>query len=214
MVTEELSVMPDKMIIMLFVLFFFQEAWATSSYASPENCNNPQVSYFECATLIQRALKNAPDPLANPNPVFRLAALWDAKFESEYEVFRRSKQLKSAKSDYELIMEEIEKQIDPREIVKEKIAEKIRTRVSAWFVKRFKQMAPVVRFLGSRIVSLGLTGVGAFLKPSEIATDWDERRHLNDQIQDDIANKLMPLLKPDWRYKFEKQVGPVLERPR
>src|SRR5688572_22018019 len=84
---------------------------ASSVHAAPEDCKNPRVSYFECATLIQQALKVAPDPLADPTQVFQLAALWDAKFEAEYEDFRRSKRLKSAKSDYELIMEEIEKKI-------------------------------------------------------------------------------------------------------
>ena len=58
---------------------------------------------------------------------------------------------------------------------------------------------------------VGSTAIGVFLTPSEIATDWDERRQVNDLVQQAIAGQLGSVFKSDWTVKFQNQVGPVLE---
>lgn len=182
--------------------------------ASPEDCAKPNLTYFDCAQVILRSLNALPADQKDPAPVFKLAEIWDARFEKEYHQFLSGKNVKNSQSDYDKLKEEIGSKINPADIVQDEISENLKKKVAKWVAKRFKQLAPVVYFLESKIATLASTAIGAFLTPSEIATDWDERKGTNDQIQEEISKKMAPFFKPDWKVQFKSQVGPTLERMR
>jgi hypothetical protein len=172
------------------------------------------MDYFSCAQVILKALRDLPPRPKDPARLFKLATIWDARFEKEYYRFRSEKKDAKSESDYEKLKEEIGSKINPADILQDKIADKLKSEVSEWVARRFQQLAPVVHFLRGRIINLASTAMGAFLTPSEIANDWDEKRLTNDQIQEEIAMKMAPFFKPDWKVKFENQVRPAIERMR
>lgn len=63
-------------------------------------------------------------------------------------------------------------------------------------VKKFlPQLAPVLKFAGSKLA----TALAAFFSSTEIATDYQEVKVMNDDLQDQFATRLAPVLKPNWK---------------
>ena len=210
---NNLSVKAASLCILLLALICNHHE-AKAIVGTVADCEKPRVTYHDCAHFILASIKALPSDLQNPEPIFKLSLIWDSRFQKEYQQFLRDKNANLSQSDIDKFKEKIGNQINPIDIVQDKIEEKVKKEVAKWVVKRFAELAPLVHFLSAKIVTLTSTAIGAFLTPSEIATDWHERKTVNDEIQERIGEKLAPFFKPDWKIQLKTQIGPTLDSKR
>ncbi len=118
--------------------------------------------------------------------------------------FEKRGVLKKATPDADKIFEAVSSKLNPLEIAKDKT-------VDALVKKYFARLAPVVEWAGGSIAE----GFNAFFDSSEIATDYDELRLMNDDIQSRVSTLLQPYFKPDWKQTLNqavKEAGPQLRK--
>jgi hypothetical protein len=165
-------------------LFLFS---ATLASGQADLCRDR--TWSNCGIAVKQRLD------ANPTELFQILALaesWGNAFDKEYEVLRKKGRLERAVPDSVKIKERLWEQINPISLAKDAALDAI--------VKRyFARLAPFIKFATGPIRSV----VDAAIIPSDIATDYDELRMMNDDIQRKIAGLLRPHLRPDWELLFQ-----------
>lgn len=175
-----------------------ETSWAAG--ASPEKAC-AEGTPMTCGGVVQDALRSLGD---DPRRALELGLLWGRAFEGEVERLKRAGRLKTAERDADKIQGWFEDQIDPLSHAQDAALE-------ALLKKYLPRLATVLGLLEAP-----LGGFAAFFDSSEIATDFDELRFLNDQIQERIAAKISPHLDKAWRVEYEKigrRAGPALRTP-
>lgn len=168
--------------------------------ASPEKACADSTP-MTCGGAVEDALKALGD---NPHRALELGLLWGRVFEKEVDRLKRAGRLKTAQRDADKIQGWFEDQIDPLSYAQDAALE-------ALLKKYLPRMATVLGLLEAP-----LGGIAVFFDSSEIATDFDELRFLNAQIQERIAAKISPHLDKAWRGGLEeigRRAGPALRAP-
>lgn len=137
----------------------------------------------------------------NSNPsvpdLIAVAMQWNAAYDAQYNALRASGHLQTSTPDADKIFEAVKDKLDPREMAKDQAVDAL--------VKKFlPKVAPVLKFASDNPFMVALK---AFFTSSEIATDYDELRLMNDDLQDRFMNDLKPSLDPDWNDKFKAAVS-------
>lgn len=170
-----------------------------ASAATPEEICKSSTP-MNCGGAVGKALKVLGD---DPKRALELGLLWGAVFESELRRMKGTGQLKTSEKDSEKIEEAFRDEVDP-------IA-KLGGAVLETLVKRYlPKVATVLGLLESPV----LGGLAAFFDSSQVASDFDELRLLNDSVQAQVAAKLDRYLGPDWQKRFAEvgaRVGPELK---
>jgi hypothetical protein len=161
-------------------------------------------TWVNCGTAVQDALKKMPQP-PDPKAVLSLALAWGQAYDQQYEALRSKGKLQKSTPDADKIFDEVKSHLDPVEVAKDKA-------IDALLKKYLPRVAAVLEW-AEKPVAVALK---AFFDSSEIATDYDELRLMNDSIQKRVGTLLEPFMVSDWKTKFEKAVSeaaPQLKLP-
>jgi hypothetical protein len=145
------------------------------------------------------AVKQWLDSNANPNvqDLIAVAMQWNAAYDKQYNALRASGRLQKSTPDADKIFEAIKGKLDPREMAKDQAVDAL--------VKKFlPKVAPVLKWASDNPFMVALK---AFFTSSEIASDYDELRLMNDDLQGRFMSILTPKLDPDWNDKFKAAVN-------
>jgi hypothetical protein len=179
-------------------------ARSAAAATAAEICGNS--TWSNCGSAVRMELDRTP---GDAKTIVAVAGLWAASYDKQYNWLRSKGRLEKSVPDADKIFEEIKSKVDPLDIVTDKIKDKLIETA----VKRYlSRLAPLVVFASSPIVQ----ALKAFFNSSEIASDYDELRLMNDDIQRRLATQLSPYLKPDWKTLLNsaaQQAGPSLRRP-
>ena len=143
------------------------------------------TTWSNCGVAVKLELKKNP---SDPKEILQIALAWGKAYDSRYQELRQKGRIQTATPDADKIFEAVKSKIDPLEIAKDQA-------VDALAKKYFSRLAPIVEWAGGPIAE----ALKAFFDSSEIATDYDEVRLMNDDIQKRIAVLLQPFFKPDWK---------------
>jgi hypothetical protein len=149
-------------------------------------------TWSQCGVAVKQALDERP---SDPREVLNIALAWGAGYDKQFDRLRRAGRLESSTPDSEKIYEAVKDKLDPKEIAKDRALE-------ALVKKHFARAAPVLEFANGPIAA----ALFAFFDSSEIASDYDELRHMNVEIQKEVVELLGPALRPDWRPKLQNAV--------
>jgi hypothetical protein len=122
--------------------------------------------------------------------------MWGAAFGARYDYLRRQHHLDTATPDSDKIFEEVNSKLNPIEIAKDKALDAILKRYLSW-------LATLVEWTEKPIA----VALKAFFNSSEIASDYDELKQMNDDLQKRFAAQLASYLKPDWRQRLTNAVN-------
>jgi hypothetical protein len=161
----------------------------TNAFAATatEVCENS--TWSNCGAAVRAELDRKP---TDPKTIIMLANAWAGSYDKQYNWLRSKGQLQKSVPDSEKIFDELRSKVDPLDIV----ADKVKDKVIETAVKRyFSRLAPLV------VIASGPIGqaLKAFFTSSDIATDYDELRLMNEDIQARVSALLAPYLKPDWK---------------
>lgn len=162
-------------------------------------CSDPrQTTVMDCAHHVLGLLRSNAYR-KNPKDALRLVSEWDARYKKAYLALQKQGR---SKSEIEKLQEEVLGELNPIEIVKDKGIESL--------VKRYlSKLAPLMGFIKSTPV----TALVKFLKPSSIATDFDELIVTNEEIQKEMWAILKPVLRDDWQVRYKDILSAVADRP-
>lgn len=137
---------------------------------------------------------------ANPNAsvqeLLAVAAQWNMAYDKQYNDLRARGQLQQSTPDADKVFEAVKDKLDPREMAKDQAVDAL--------VKQFlPKVAPVLKWASDNPFIVALK---AFFTSSEIASDYDELRLMNDDLQQRFINVLTPSLDPDWNDKLKAAV--------
>jgi hypothetical protein len=162
-------------------------------------------TWANCGMAVKAEIDKQPD---NPKAIIALASVWAASYDRQYDFLRSRGHLEKSTPDAEKIFAEVESKVDPIDIVSDKVKDKILETA----VKRYlSRLAPLLKFASSPFAA----ALKAFFDSSEIASDYDELRLMNDDLQARISAKLAPYLKPDWQVRLNsaaQQAAPALRQ--
>ncbi len=159
------------------------------------------TTWSNCGVAVKEALQKNP---SDPKDILQIASAWGMAYEARYNELRKKGRVEKATPDADKIFESVSSKLNPLEIAKDKT-------VDALVKKYFARLAPVVEWAGGSIAE----GFNAFFDSSEIATDYDELRLMNDDIQSRVSTLLQPYFKPDWKQTLNqavKEAGPQLRK--
>ena len=159
-------------------------------------------TWSNCGLAIKQELDKKP---ADPKRVVQLAAAWGESFGARFNSLRKQGRVEQSTPDSEKIFDEINSKLNPVEIAKDKALEAI--------LKRYLAFAATALEWAEKPLAVALK---AFFDSSEIATDWDELRLMNDDIQKRVAVLLAPHMRTDWKERLNaaaQAAGPQLRRP-
>lgn len=153
------------------------------------------------------AAKQWLDKNASPTPqqLVRVANLWAEAYGKQFDQLRAAHRIEKSTPDSEKIFEAVKSKLDPIDIAKDKAVDSI--------VKKLLPKAAVVLKWASTPLGVALQ---AFFNSSEIATDYDELRLMNEDLQSRFMEKLGPSLKPNWKDLLNsatQQAAPQLVAP-
>jgi len=160
------------------------------------------TTWSNCGVAVKEALQKNP---SDPKDILQIASAWGRAYDARYNELRAKGRVEKATPDADKIFEAVSSKLNPLEIAKDKARD-------ALVKKYLARLAPVVEWAGGSVAE----GLKAFLDSSEIATDYDELRLINDDIQSRVATLLQPFVKPDWKETLNQAVreaGPQLRKP-
>ena len=150
-------------------------------------------NWANCGVAIRRELDQKPTDVKR---LADLASMWGAAYGARYDFLRRQHHLDTATPDSEKIFEEVNSKLNPIEIAKDKAQDALLKRCLSW-------LATLVEWTEKPIAVL----LKAFFTSSEIASDYDELRLMNDDLQKSFAALLAPYMKPDWQQRLTNAVN-------
>jgi hypothetical protein len=153
-------------------------------------CN--KGTWSNCGVAIKKALDKKP---SDPKTILQIAQSWAKSYDTQFNALRKQGRIEKSTPDSEKIFEAVKSQLDPIEISKDQVVDDL--------VKKYlPKAAPVLKFASGPIGA----ALGAFFNSSEIATDYDELRLMNDQIQQAVLALLQPSLDSDWQSSLQQAV--------
>lgn len=162
----------------------------------------PNSTWSNCGIAVKQELQTKP---SDPKKVIQLAMLWGAAYDAQYNELRKKSRLQTSTPDSDKIFEQVSSKLNPVDIATDKALDAL--------VKKFlPRVAPVLEWASSPLA----VALKAFFDSSEIASDYDELRLMNDAIQNRVAILLQPYLKPDWKDLLKHAVqdaAPQLRKP-
>ena len=171
--------------------------WSHSAKADSVNDACTNGTWANCGNAVQQWLKGNSN--ADPKDVLRVANLWGQAYASRFDELRAKGQIQEATPDSEKIKEAIRSKLDPVEVTKDEIEDA----VLKGLVKKFlPQLAPVLKFASGKLATV----LSAFFDSTEIATDYQELKLMNDDLQNQFAARLSVVLKPNWNDLLNKAV--------
>lgn len=157
-----------------------------SAESATDICANS--TWSNCGVAIKKELEKNP---IDPKLVIHLAMVWGKVFDTQYDALRKQGRVQSSTPDSEKIFEAVKSKIDPIEVAKDKAIDEL--------LKKYLPGAASVMKFASGPIS---TALQTFFNSSEIATDYDELRLMNDDLQQRIIALLQSSLDPDWQSKL------------
>jgi hypothetical protein len=150
-------------------------------------CENS--TWSNCGAAVRAELDRKP---TDPKTILTLANAWAVSYDKQYNWLRSKGRLQQSVPDSEKIFDELRSKVDPLDIVTDKVKDKI---IETAVKRYFSRLAPVV------VIASGPIGqaLKAFFTSSDIATDYDELRLMNEDIQARVSTLLAPYLKTDWK---------------
>ena len=158
------------------------------------------TTWSNCGVAVKHELEKNP---SDPKKIIEIAMAWGKAYNVRYNELRTKGRIATPDSDK--IFEAINSKLKPLEVAKDKT-------VDALVKKYLSQLAPVLEWAGSPIAE----ALKAFFDSSEIATDYDELKLMNNDIQLKVATLMQPFFKPDWKDTLKKAVqeaAPQLRKP-
>jgi hypothetical protein len=149
-------------------------------------------TWSNCGVAIRQALDRG---LSDPKDILNLALLWAAAYDARYSELRKQGHLEKSTPDSEKISEELKSHIDPLEIAKDKIEDKV-----------LKLLLGKLAFLVDVASSPWITALKISLNSSEIASDYDELELMNRSMQKQIVKQLTPFMLPEWKVRLNQAV--------
>ena len=162
-------------------------------------------TWANCGGAVKTDLMRRPQ---DPRAIVELGNLWAAAYERQYEFLRSQGRLQQSTPDADKIFEAVKSKIDPVEIASDRLKDKA---VEALIKKYLSRLAPLIKFASGPYIE----ALKAFFTSSEIASDYDELRLMNDDIQQRIAELLQPYLRPDWKASVNtafQQATPIIRQ--
>jgi hypothetical protein len=159
-------------------------------------------TWSNCGVAVKHALEENP---SDAKRIVELAGLWGHAFGARFDALRKQGRVERSTPDSEKIFEALNAKLNPVEIAKDKAKDAL--------VKRYLASAAAILEWASKPVAEALK---AFFNASEIASDYDELRIMNDDIQKRIAVLLSPYVVADWRQRLEgaaQEAAPQLKLP-
>jgi hypothetical protein len=160
------------------------------------------TTWSNCGVAVKHELEKNP---SDPKKIIEIAMAWGKAYNVRYNELRTKGRIVSATPDSDKIFEAINSKLNPLEVAKDKT-------VDALVKKYLSQLAPVLEWAGSPLAE----ALKAFFDSSEIATDYDELKLMNNDIQLKVATLMQPFFKPDWKDTLKKAVqeaAPQLRKP-
>jgi len=166
-----------------------------------EVCNQTG-NWANCGVAVKRELQTkAPDSKRATD----LAGLWGRAYADRYNSLRKAAHLERATPDAEKLFEAVNSHLNPVDIAKDKVEDLV--------LKRYLSWAATLAEWAEKPLSQALK---AFFDSSETATDYDELRLMNDDLQKRIIIILEEHMQPGWKDKLDRAVTdalPELRRP-
>lgn len=191
--------MKSLMVFSCSLVFLFVLSAQLEGQTAEDACS--KGTWANCGMAVKKELDKAPPA----QRTVELALLWEKAYDARFNELRRSGKLERSTPDSEKIYEAVKEKLNPIEIAKDKAKEEL-------LKKYLPRLAPLMKWAGGPIG----TALQAFFNSSEIATDYDELRLMNNDLQELILKQLSPLLKPDWNAQLRQAVeaaGPQLRMP-
>jgi hypothetical protein len=179
--------------------------WAGSTAFAASPADIYKGTWANCGIAVKTELQKNPQ---DPKAVVELGNLWAAAYDKQYEWLRAKGRLQQSTPDADKIFETVKSKLDPIEVASDKLKDKA---LEALVKRYFSRLAPLVKFAGGPIGE----ALKAFFNSSEIATDYDELRLMNDDIQQRVALLLQPYLKPNWQSLVDtaaRQAAPAIRQ--
>lgn len=187
--------------LLFSVLLLVHASAALAADAASSCAHGP---WLTCGQAVEAALSRNP---SDPKAVLTLATLWAGAFDKQYNLLRERGRLVASTPDAGKIFEEVKSKVDPLEVLKDRATDKA---LDAAVKRYLPRLAPLIAFAGGPIG----VALKSFFNSSEVASDYDELRRMNDSISQKVSILLMPHLKPDWKSALNKaaqQAGPTLK---
>ncbi|AXC15945.1 hypothetical protein ACPOL_6733 (plasmid) [Acidisarcina polymorpha] len=130
---------------------------------------------------------------------------WNSSYAARFDHLRKGGVIEPSFPDSEKIYEAVKDKLDPRSIAKDKAREVL-----------IKKLLPRVAFIVEWSSTPFAEGLKVFLSSSETASDYDELRLANDDVQRSIERKLGPYLQSDWKATLNAAIieaAPELRNP-
>jgi hypothetical protein len=162
--------------------------------AADEVC--AKSTWANCGMVVKAELDRQPN---DPKRIINLAGLWAASYDKQYDFLRSRGRLERSTPDAEKIFAEVESKVDPIDIVSDQVKDKV---LEVAVKRYFSRLAPLLKFASSPLAA----ALKVFFESSEIASDYDELRLMNDDLQTRITTQLSPYLKADWKARLNSAV--------
>ena len=188
----------------LTILVLFSCCSVVYGASADEVC--PKSTWANCGMAVKAELARQP---GDPKRILTLGGLWAASYDKQYDFLRSRGRLERSTPDAEKIFAEVESKVNPIDIVSDKVKDKV---LEAAVKRYLAKLAPILKFASSPLAA----ALKAFFESSEIASDYDELRLMNDDLQTSISTQLSPYLKPDWKTRLNSAVqaaAPSLQKP-
>jgi hypothetical protein len=197
-ITAMLKLRPDglSLIAVLYLLF----APGLRAQSLRDYCT--KGSWSNCGVAVRQELDKNPADLKS---IVEIADLWGTAYSAQYDSLRRRGKIETSTPDAQKIYDAVSAKLNPIDISKD--------RASDALLKRFlPRLAAIMEWAPATVVE----PLKAFFDSSEIATDYDELRLMNDDIGKRLARLLEPYMVQDWKDRLKQAVqaaGPQLRRP-
>lgn len=156
-------------------------------------------TWSNCGVAVRQELDKNPTDLKR---IVEIAGLWGTAYSAQYDSLRRRGKLETSTPDAQKIYDAVADKLNPINIAKDKASDAL--------LKRFlPRLAAIMEWAPAPAVE----ALKAFFDSSEIATDYDELRLMNDDIGRRLARLLEPYMVQDWKDRLKQAVqaaGPQL----
>lgn len=157
-----------------------------------EDACGPQGTWSNCGVAVKQELDTNP---TDPQRILQLALLWGQSYDAQFDYLRKQGRVDQSTPDSEKIFEAVKDKLDPIQIAKDQLLEDL----AKQYVPR---LATVLEFASSPLGQ----ALAAFFNSSEIASDYDELRLMDDDLQQRFANLLASTLVADWKDQLKAAV--------
>jgi hypothetical protein len=202
MVGEVGTMLPRPYRLVRFSIFVALTTFVPALSQTVEGVCGQKGNWANCGISVRRELEKKP---SDPKRVVELAGLWGSAYGDRFDALRKARRIETATPDSAKIFAEVNSRLNPIDIAKDKSEEVLLKKYLSWVATLMEWM--------EKPLSQALK---AFFDGSETATDYDELKLMNDDIQKRVMVLLDPHLRSDWKDKLKRAVidaSPQLIKP-